>query len=221
MYFHCSSPLFLKDCTRMYSYRSVVYHINCNLPNSSLYSDGWKRSIWVSLTILRAGTLSLHSSLKYWIPKMITSVCLDLIFHREWGDQNVTLHRLHPDELNEQTLLKFLFGLNESGANESLRFRRGVHLFEQFAAQDWMLSQIACTISSYTGALPLEFLQPARVSEVNSISSLKCLVFSNMTKSWEEWNYVTTVPKQEVFILPLVSEVVVFYRLEKEMCHVF
>lgn len=33
--------------------------------------------------------------------------------------------------------------------------------------------------------------------------------------------YITTVTTQDVFILHLVSEVVVFYRAEKEMCHVF
>ncbi len=68
------------------------------------------------------------------------------------------MYRLHPDKLNEQMLLKFLLNLNETGVNESLRFLRVIHLFETFAAEDGMLSQIACTISPYTGALPLEIL---------------------------------------------------------------
>lgn len=92
-----------------------------------------------------------HWSLKYWILRTITSARLDLICNHEREDQNVILHRLHPDKHNEQTL-KFPVSLNETCLNESL------HFSEKFAAEDGMLSQISLTVSPYTGALPLEIL---------------------------------------------------------------
>lgn len=81
-------------------------------------------------------------------------MCLDLLLNHEWDDQNVILHRLHPDKFNEQTLLKFLFYLDETGtfpvwSSPSKSFLQMTECCLELLVQ-YLLTQELCHLKVYS-----------------------------------------------------------------------